>query len=44
MKTRIKQLNGGVGNQECIKEIVELSIETAECEQDEKAIQEQIEQ
>lgn len=51
MKTCIKQLNSGVVNLECIKEIVELwnknAIETAECELDEndkKAIQEQIEQ
>ncbi|PFM65481.1 GNAT family N-acetyltransferase [Bacillus cereus] len=51
METRIKQLNGGVDNQECIKEIIELwnknTIETAECELDEsdrKAIKEQIEQ
>ncbi|MDF2084803.1 GNAT family N-acetyltransferase [Bacillus pseudomycoides] len=51
MKTRIKQLNGGIDNQECIKEIIELwnknTIETAECELDEsdrEAIKEQIEQ
>lgn len=51
MKTRIKQLNNDVVNEECIKEMVELwnenTIETAQCELDEsdrKAIQEQIEQ
>ncbi|PFW82406.1 GNAT family N-acetyltransferase [Bacillus pseudomycoides] len=51
MKARIKQINGGVVNQECIKKIIELwnnnAIETAECELDEsdkKRIQEQIEQ